>query len=116
MLIIGIIAIAGIGYYMYTKSKKASTSDAETGTGATGTGATGTGATETGATGTTGAETPTTKSGAIVPLVTRKDKKNACGRRPLNKKKREEWQKCVDSGGVASFDGDYDNLDDNFGL
>ena len=101
MLIIGIIAIAGIGYYMYTKSKKATTDD--TGTGATGTGA-------------TGAETPTTKSGAIVPLETRKDKKNACGRKPLNKKKREEWQKCVDSGGVASFDGDYDNLDDNFGL
>ena len=105
MLIIGIIAIAGIGYYMYTKSKKATTDD--TGTGATGTGAT---------SGTTGAETPTTKSGAIVPLETRKDKKNACGRKPLNKKKREEWQKCVDSGGVASFDGDYDNLDDNFGL
>ena len=111
MLIIGIIAIAGIGYYMYTKSKKATTDD--TGTGDTGTGATGTGATGTGA---TGAETPTTKSGAIVPLETRKDKKNACGRKPLNKKKREEWQKCVDSGGVASFDGDYDNLDDNFGL
>jgi len=109
MLIIGLIAVAGIGYYMYTKSKKESTDGADLGT--TGTGATGTGTTETGTT-----ETGTTKSGAIVPLETRKDKKQACGRRPLIKKKREEWQKCVDAGGVASFDGDYDNFDDNFGL
>ena len=117
MLIIGIIAIAGIGYYMYTKSKKPTTDESDSGTGDSGTGTgtgdsgTGTGATETGAT-----ETATTKSGGIKPLETRKDKKKACGRRPLSKKKREEWQKCVDSGGVASFDGDYDNFDDNFGL
>jgi hypothetical protein len=109
MLIIGIIAIAGIGYYMYTKSKKPTTDESDSGTG-TGTTETGTGATETGTT-----ETATTKSGGIKPLETRKDKKKACGRRPLIKKKREEWQKCVDSGGVASFD-DYDNFDDNFGL
>ena len=107
MLIIGIIAIAGIGYYMYTKSKKESTDGTDVATDGTA------GATS-GAT--SGAETSTTKSGAIVPLETRKDKKQACGRRPLIKKKREEWQKCVDAGGVASFDGDYDNFDDNFGL
>jgi hypothetical protein len=120
MLIIGIIAIAGIGYYMYTKSKKPTTDESDSGTGDSGTGdsgtGTGTGATETGTTETGTTETATTKSGGIKPLETRKDKKKACGRRPLIKKKREEWQKCVDSGGVASFDGDYDNFDDNFGL
>lgn len=42
MLIIGVIAVVGIGYYMYNKSKKVST-----GSGATDTG-TGTGATDTG--------------------------------------------------------------------
>jgi hypothetical protein len=103
MLIIGLIAVAGIGYYMYTKSKKESTDGTDVGTdGTAGT--------------TAGAETQTTKSGAITPLETRKDKKQACGRRPLIKKKREEWQKCVDAGGVSSFDDDYDNFDDNFGL
>jgi hypothetical protein len=122
MLIIGIIAIAGIGYYMYTKSKKPTTDESDSGTGDSGTGTgtgdsgTGTGTTETGTTETGATETATTKSGGIKPLETRKDKKKACGRRPLIKKKREEWQKCVDSGGVASFDGDYDNFDDNFGL
>lgn len=111
MLIIGIIAIAGIGYYMYTKSKKESTDGTDVATDGT---AGATSGTTAGAT--SGAETSTTKSGAIASLETRKDKKQACGRRPLNKKKREEWQKCVDAGGVASFDGDYDNFDDNFGL
>ena len=122
MLIIGIIAIASIGYYMYTKSKKpttdesdSGTDESDSGTATTETGATETGATETATTETATTETATTKSGGIKPLETRKDKKKACGRRPLIKKKREEWQKCVDSGGVASFD-DYDNFDDNFGL
>ena len=45
-------------------------------------------------------------------LITRKDKRKACGRRPILKKKRAEWQQCVDAGGVASFEG-YSNQWEN---
>jgi len=45
-------------------------------------------------------------------LITRKDKRKACGRRPILKKKRTEWQQCVDAGGVASFEG-YSNQWEN---
>ena len=87
LLIIGVLAIAGIGYYLYTRSNNASV-DGDLGTGAQ-----------------DGANQ--TKS-ANAPLTTRKDKKRACGRKPLiNKAKKEAWQQCVNAGGVASFDGDY---------
>ena len=45
-------------------------------------------------------------------LITRKDKRKACGRRPILKKKRATWQQCVDAGGVASFEG-YSNQWEN---
>jgi hypothetical protein len=86
IVIVGIIAVVGIGYYMYNKSKAS---------------------TETGDLG-TGDGSQTTKSTTGKPLETRKDKKQACGRKPLlNKEKRALWEQCVASGGVASFDGDY---------
>jgi hypothetical protein len=91
IVIVGIIAVVGIGYYMYNKSK-ASSETGDLGTGATG----------------TGDGSQTTKSTTGKPLETRKDKKQACGRKPLiNKEKRALWEQCVASGGVASFDGDY---------
>jgi hypothetical protein len=88
IVIVGIIAVVGIGYYMYNKSK-ASSQTGDLGTG-------------------TGDGSQTTKSTTGKPLETRKDKKQACGRKPLlNKEKRALWEQCVASGGVASFDGDY---------
>ena len=49
------------------------------------------------------------------PLTTRKEKKKACGRKPLNKTKKAEWQKCVDAGGTASFEGsDFDQFENDY--
>jgi hypothetical protein len=91
IVIVGIIAVAGIGYYMYNKSK-ASSETGDLGTGATG----------------TGDGSQTTKSTTGTPLETRKDKRKVCGLKPLlNKEKRALYDQCVASGGVASFDGDY---------
>lgn len=44
-------------------------------------------------------------------LVTRKEKRRACGIKPVFKgKKRDLWNKCVAEGGIASFDGDFDDF------
>ena len=87
IVIVGIIAVIGVGYYMYSKSKASSS--------------------ETGDLGTAGDGSQTTKSTGK-PLETRKDKRKACGRKPLiNKEKRALYDQCIASGGVASFDGDY---------
>ena len=48
------------------------------------------------------------------PLTNRKEKKKACGRKPLNKTKKAEWQKCVDAGGTASFEGDFDSFEKDY--
>jgi len=47
-------------------------------------------------------------------LNTRKEKRQACGLKPLLKKKRAEWQKCVDAGGEASFEGDFDEFERDY--
>jgi len=88
ILVIGVIAVIGVGYYMWNQSKQA---------------------TETGDLGTGSTDGATTKStSANKPLETRKDKRKACGRKPIfNKEKRALWEQCIASGGVASFDGDY---------
>lgn len=87
IVIVGIIAVVGIGYYLYNKSKASSSETGDLGTGA--------------------GDGSTTKSTGK-PLETRKDKRKACGRKPLiNKEKRALYDQCIASGGVASFDGDY---------
>jgi len=109
LIIVGVVAVAGIGFYLWNKSKKT----AETG-GAEG-----------GAETKAPADAETKSADASEPTATakksltkRKDKKKACGRKPLNKKKIAEWQKCVDAGGTASFEGDdYSNvISENFDL
>ena len=57
-------------------------------------------------------ETPT----PVKTLNTRKEKRQACGLKPLpiQKKKRAEWQKCVDAGGEASFEGDFDEFERDY--
>lgn len=89
VLIIGIIAVVGVGYYIYSRR---STSTPETSLGDA-----------------SGSGDATKSASAPKTDLTRKDKKQLCGRKPLfNKTKKEAWQKCVDAGGVASsFDGDY---------
>ena len=100
-----VLAVAGIGYYFWNKSKKASEGGAEGGAEGT--------TTPTDATAKTEEKAPETSAKA--PLNTRKEKKKACGRKPLNKKKREEWQKCVDAGGTASFEGsDFDQWENDY--
>jgi hypothetical protein len=32
----------------------------------------------------------------------------------LNKNKKAEWQKCVDAGGTASFEGDFDQWENDY--
>jgi len=92
ILIVGVIAVIGVGYYMWNKSKTSTDEMGDLGN-------LGAGATD-------GATTKSTS--ANKPLETRKDKRKACGRKPLlNKEKRALYDQCIASGGVASFDGDY---------
>lgn len=95
---LGVVAVIGIAYYLYNKNKKDATSG------------------ESNDTTPTSDATNTTKSAEapIVPLEKRKEKRKACGRKPLNKQKRAEWQKCVDAGGSVSFEGDFDEFQDDY--
>ena len=104
LIIVGVVAVIGIGYYMYNKSKKSAEGGAE-------------GGAEAPADATTkSAEAPAdATTPAKAPLTTRKEKKKACGRKPLNKTKKAEWQKCVDAGGTASFEGsDFDQFENDY--
>jgi hypothetical protein len=113
LIIGGIVAvIGGIGFYMWSKNKKSADATGDATGGATG-GATGNKSAE------KPSEAPATETASAVavpkPLSTRKDKKKACGRRPVLKKKRAEWQQCVDAGGVASFEGsDFDQWENDY--
>ena len=110
ILIIGgvVLLVAGVGFYFWNKSKKGG----ETAEGSTeGSATTPNSSTEKKAeeTPAPSAETPASSAEtAKKPLETRKEKKKACGRKPLNKTKKAEWQKCVDAGGTASFEGEID--------
>jgi hypothetical protein len=96
----GIVAVVGIAIYMLSKSK-VSTEDV--------------GGTSADAS-TKSADAPADETApAKQPLTKRKEKKQACGRKPLNKEKRAEWQKCVDAGGTASFEGsDFDQFENDY--
>jgi len=96
----GIVAVVGIAIYVLSKSK-VSTEDV---------GGTSADASTKSADAPADAPVP-----AKEPLTKRKEKKKACGRKPLNKKNRAEWQKCVDAGGTASFEGsDFDQFENDY--
>jgi hypothetical protein len=104
ILIIGgvVLLVAGVGFYFWNKSKKG----VETAEGST----EGSATTPDSSTEKKAEETPAPSAEtAKKTLETRKEKKKACGRKPLNKTKKAEWQKCVDAGGTASFEGEIDN-------
>jgi hypothetical protein len=96
----GIVAVVGIAIYMLSKSK-VSTEDV--------------GGTSADAS-TKSADAPADETApAKQPLEKRKEKKKACGRKPLNKEKKALWQKCVDAGGTASFEGsDFDEWENDY--
>ena len=104
---VGILVVAGVGFYFWNKSKNT--------TGGADGGAEGGAEAPADATATKSAEAPADATATEkTPLTTRKEKKQACGRKPLNKKKRAEWQKCVDAGGTASFEGDFDEFEKEY--
>jgi hypothetical protein len=105
LIIVGIVAVGGIGFYLWNKSKKTAEGGAEAPADAT------TKTADAPADATKSAETPAPSK---APLNTRKEKKKACGRKPLNKNKKAEWQKCVDAGGTASFEGDFDQWENDY--
>ena len=120
LIIGGVLLVAGAGIYFWKKNKDAksvSEDSKETSTSVDSkeTSKTGlsTGA-STGASTGTSTETSVESKAPAKTLTTRKEKRKACGRRPALKKKRAEWQKCVDAGGEASFDGDFDGFQNDY--
>jgi LPXTG-motif cell wall-anchored protein len=115
LIIGGVLLVAGAGIYFWKKSKDGTSSDSDDNS---------TGSKSDGSTKSTTATAPTTASAPVTEttapatettapaktLNTRKEKRKACGRRPALKKKRTEWQQCVDAGGEASFEGDFDGF------
>ena len=108
---VGILAVAGIGFYFWNKSKNATDGGVAEGGTEGGTEASADSTTKSTTPSATPSSTPTstpsaTPSATPKPVLeTRKDKRKACCRKPILKKKKEEWQKCIDAGGVASFEG-----------
>ena len=96
----GIVAVVGIAIFMLSKTKVSTEDVGETSADAS----------------TKSADAPAdAPAPAKEPLTKRKEKKKACGRKPLNKEKKAEWQKCVDAGGVASFEGsDFDQWENDY--
>lgn len=116
-ILIGLGAIALIGgiYYFYNKSK---TTDKVNSSGES------TDGTDTKKSETPATSTPTELATTTEPaksLATRKERRKACGIEPKKitgvltggvaminfKKRKAKWQACIDSGGVASFEGDF---------
>ena len=103
---LGVIAVIGGIIYFYNKSKSAQSESSSAGSSA--------GSSEGASVGTS----PTvedTKTTPVKTLETRKEKRKACGRKPMTGKKRKElWQKCVDEGGVSEFIGDFDEFQETY--
>jgi hypothetical protein len=111
---LGILAAAGIGFYFWNKSKKPAEVGATDNTRGAATGGV-EGATRTSADDTTNTDNVPEKALEKAPLTTRKEKRKACGLRPLLKKRRALWQRCVDEGGIASFDGsDFEQFENDY--
>lgn len=112
----GVVLALGVGFYFWNKSKNA-TGDLSGGAdgGNTPADSTTKNADGTPVDGTSTESTPANQTASTkAPLTNRKEKKKACGRKPVLKNKKAEWQKCVDAGGVASFEGDNSQWKDNY--
>jgi len=115
LLIVGLIAVAGVGYYFYTSSKKSigsgGSGDGGSGDGGSGDGGSGDGgtrsATNTGIKGLKGADRKDFRQGT----------REVCKEKYGSGKDYRDCKKRVKDGGVA-FDGGFmdDFSDDNFGL
>jgi hypothetical protein len=116
---LGILAAVGIGFYFWNKSKNnvegVSEDGSEDGLGS-GLGSGSGRETTIPANISTPYESDDEPDTKPATLTTRKEKRKACGVRPLFKgKKRDLWQKCVDEGGIASFDGsDFTQFENDY--
>ena len=118
LIIGGGLLLVGAGIYFWKKSKDANSKLDDNSEGSKSDGST----KSTTATSPTTASAPVTETTAPATettepakaLNTRKEKRKACGRRPVLKKKRAEWQQCVDAGGEASFEGDFDEFERDY--
>jgi hypothetical protein len=112
---VGFLAlIGGVSYYFYSKSKKPADTSS---TGGDSESVKYTSASQESAP----ASAPASSSETSTPIVsapileTRKEKRKACGIRPLFKgKKRTLWERCVAEGGIASFEGDFDGFEETY--
>ena len=103
----GVIAVLGIGFYIWKLSNKSSGDPSGEPSGGSEAPAD--------ATATKSADAPAdAPATSKAPLVTRKDKKKACGRKPLAGKKLKEWKQCVAEGGTSSFEGDFDAFQNDY--
>jgi len=107
---VGLIAlIGGVSYYFYNKSKNTDTGGMSEDSGSTKS----TSASQESAPASS-SET-STPIAPVIPLETRKEKRKACGMKPLlSKKKRALWERCVSEGGIASFEGDFDEFEESY--
>ena len=118
LIIVGVVAVVGVGLYMWNKSKKDTQGSEEGGSEA-----------PADATVTKSAEaTPESTESVKAPLVSKKDRRKACGIEPKKitgiltggvaminfKKRKAKWQQCVDAGGKASFEGDFDDFQNDY--
>jgi len=112
---VGLIAlIGGVSYYFYSKSKKPADSDEDSGS--TKSTSVSYEASQESAPASAPASSSETSTpiAPVIPLETRKEKRKACGIKPLFKKKKALWERCVAEGGIASFEGDFDEFEETY--
>lgn len=113
---VGLLAlIGGVSYYFYSKSKTPADSNEDSGSTKS------TSASEEdmkqppiGNSLSVSSLEPKIAGEPVKVLETRKEKRKACGMKPLLKKKRALWERCVAEGGIASFEGDFDEFEETY--
>jgi len=118
LIIVGVVAVVGVGLYVWNKSKKDTQGGSETPADST----------ANKIAEATPEATPEATESAKAPLVSKKDKRKACGIEPKKitgiltggvaminfKKRKAKWQQCVDAGGKASFEGNFDDFQKDY--